>query len=146
MLADAMLAWARSKWAVDSARLFAAGHSNGGSMTYVLWAARPDTFAAFAPSSSIFPRALVGGARPKPAFIVAGEKDALVNFTGQRLSLEAVLRLNRAGSGAPWESGATLYQSTIGADVVAYVHPGGHPMPDDAGALMVRFFKTRATR
>ena len=51
---DVMLAWARKERRVDAARVFAAGHSNGGSMVYVLWAARAREFTAFAPSSSVF--------------------------------------------------------------------------------------------
>src|SRR5690348_2580927 len=39
-LFDAMLKWAGEKYSVDPARTFAAGHSNGGSFVYALWAAR----------------------------------------------------------------------------------------------------------
>jgi polyhydroxybutyrate depolymerase len=144
---DAMLDWARTRFTIDPARVFAAGHSNGGSMTYTLWRARAGTFAAFAPSSSIFQRAVIAGATPKPAFIVAGEKDELVPFATQQLSLAATLRLNQAAAtGTEWSGGAKIHASPIGADVVAYIHSGGHPMPADAGALMVKFFRTVASR
>ena len=140
---DAMFEWARKQFTIDAKRVFAAGHSNGGSMVYTLWTARADRFAAFAPSSSIFQRTVIPNATPKPAFIVAGEKDELVPFAAQQRSLEATLTLNRAAAtGVPWPgTSAQLHSSTIGADVVAYIHPGGHPMPADTGALMVRFFK-----
>ncbi len=141
-LTDAMLAWATSRYAIDPARIFAAGHSNGGSMVYLLWAVRGDQFAAFAPSASVFRLNLISTATPKPAFIIAGKEDALVPFAAQQLSLAAVLRLDKAApDGAAWSGGATKHASTIGADVIAYIHPGGHPMPDDAGALIVRFFQ-----
>jgi hypothetical protein len=39
-----------------------------------------------------------------------------------------------------------LHPSAIGADVAAYVHPGDHTMPADAGALMVKFFKAHPAR
>jgi polyhydroxybutyrate depolymerase len=139
---DAMLAWARSHFTIDPARIYACGHSNGGTMTYVLWAARGDEFAAFAPSASVFRRELIVAAKPKPALIIAGEKDQLVSFAAQQLSLNAMLRLNRADPTAtPWSSQAVLHKSSIGADVVAYIHHGDHTMPTDAGRMMVKFFK-----
>ena len=139
---DAMLTWAKRQYRFDPARVFAAGHSNGGSMVYVLWAARGNEFAAFAPSSSVFRADVITNAKPKPAFIVTGRKDALVPFAGQQRSLSRVLALNRAAlADQPWEGGARRHVSPTGADVVTYIHGGGHAMPDDTGSLMVRFFK-----
>jgi polyhydroxybutyrate depolymerase len=142
---DVMLQWVGEKYGVDPARTFAAGHSNGGSMVYALWAARGDRFAAFAPSASVFRLDLIGRAKPKPAFIIAGKQDALVPFAAQERSLQAVLRLNQAdGTGTPWDGGAVRHVSKADADVIAYIHPGGHPMPDDSGALITRFLKSVA--
>jgi polyhydroxybutyrate depolymerase len=140
-LVDEMLAWAKSQYAVDPKHTFATGHSNGGTMTYVLWRNRADRFAAFAPAASVF-RGDLGGVTPKPAFIIAGEKDALVPYALQERSLLATLRLDKASvSGTAWSGSARLHASSIGANVVAYIHPGGHPMPADAGALIAKFFK-----
>jgi polyhydroxybutyrate depolymerase len=140
---DAMLAWATGTHATDPARVFAAGHSNGGSMVYLLWVARGDRFAALAPSSSVFRRPLVPVAKPKPVFIVAGRKDPLVLFTSQQRSLESVLRLNQAeATGRPWSDSIVRHASSVGADVFTYIHPGGHQLPDDAGEKMVTFFKS----
>ncbi len=142
-LVDAMFAWAAKTYSIDRTRVFAAGHSNGGSMVYVLWAAQPDRFAAFAPSSSVFKLAQVTNAKPKPAFIVAGQEDALVPFAAQQRSLRAVLRLNKAAAdGVDWAGGVKKHASSIGADVMTYIHPGGHPMPADAGEMMAKFFKS----
>jgi len=139
---DAILTWASERYAFNPAQLFAAGHSNGGSMVYVLWAARGDRFAAFAPSSSVFRLDVIKAAKPKPVFIVTGRKDALVPFATQQLSLAGVLRLNQAArDGQKWAGDALRHASPIGADVVTYIHPGGHPMPTDSGALMAQFFK-----
>jgi polyhydroxybutyrate depolymerase len=144
-LTDAMLAWAKSHYAIDPARIFAAGHSNGGSMVYLLWAVRGAEFAAFAPAASVFRPALVAQAPPKPALIIAGREDPLVPFAGQQWTINAVLRLDKASAdAAPWSGDARLHASPSGTDVVAYIHPGGHPMPADAGALMARFFKSTA--
>lgn len=142
-LVDAMLKWAKERFTIDPARIFAAGHSNGGTMCYVLWSARHDQFTAFAPSSSVFRLAMAATAKPKPAFVIAGRQDALVPFATQQVSLRAMLKLNQADAiGQPWSGGAVRHPSATGTDVIAYIHDGGHPMPDDAGALMVRFFKT----
>lgn len=142
---DAMLKWARSRFTIDAKRIYAGGHSNGGTMTYVLWVGRGDVFAAVAPSASVFRRDLMPSAKPKPALIIIGEKDQLVPVPAQRQSLESTLRLDQASrTGEPWSGRyATLHKSAIGADVVAYIHPGDHTMPADAGALMVKFFKER---
>jgi polyhydroxybutyrate depolymerase len=143
---DAMFAWAKERFTVDPARTFAAGHSNGGSMVYVLWVAQPDRFAAFAPSSSVFPLAAITKAKPKPAFIVAGKQDPLVPFELQQLSLAGVLRLNGADrTDQPWSGSARRHAplgAGGGAEVIAYIHPGGHAMPPDAGELIVKFFKS----
>ncbi len=142
---DAMLTWARSRFTIDAKRVYAGGHSNGGTMTYVLWVGRGDVFAAVAPSASVFRRDLMPTAKPKPALIIVGDKDALVPVPAQRLSLASTLGLNQASrTGEPWSGPyAKLHRSAIGADVVAYVHPGDHTMPPDAGAMMARFFKER---
>ena len=140
---DAVLDWARARYRIDPARIYAAGHSNGGTFTYVLWTARGDVFAAFAPSASVFRRELLAAARPKPALVIIGEKDELVPPAAQRLSLSGILRLNRASAtGEPWSARqTTLHASSIGAHTVAYIHPGDHTMPSNAGELMARFFK-----
>ncbi len=142
---DVILAWVERTYGLSPSRTFAAGHSNGGSMVYVLWAARADRFAAFAPSSSVFRQDMSARATPKPAFIVAGRKDPLVLFSAQERSLQSVLRLNHASpTGQPDGRGTVRHVSNANADVVTYIHSGGHQLPDDAGALMIRFFRTFA--
>ena len=139
---DAMIAWARTHFTIDPARVYAAGHSNGGTMTYVLWAARGDAFAAFAVSGSVLRRDLLPLVKPRPALIIAGEKDQLVPFAAQRASLDAVIRLNGADRmGQPWADSAVLHKSAKGLDVAAYLYAGDHTMPANAGALMAKFFK-----
>lgn len=137
---DSVLVWARKTYTVDAKRVFAAGHSNGGWFTYVLWAARPDQFAAFAPAAAVFGR-MVNSAKPKPALIIAGEKDRLVPIGMQRRTIDAVVGLNRATvKGEPWFGGAELHRSKI-ADVMTYVHAGAHPLPSNASDVVTRFFK-----
>ena len=55
---DTVLASLQQDYRVDDKRIYATGHSNGGGFTYLLWAARGDRFAAFAPSACVA-RALV---------------------------------------------------------------------------------------
>ena len=147
---DEMLEWAGKQYRTEPEQTFAAGHSNGGSMVYVLWTVKPDKFAAFASASSVFPAVLLGGAKPKPAFIVAGRQDALVPFALQQWSLDGVLRIDQAEQADhEWIGDARRHAPLAaghGAEVIAYVHSGGHPMPSDAGELMVKFFKEIASR
>jgi polyhydroxybutyrate depolymerase len=142
---DEMLSWAGKQYKTDESQTFAAGHSNGGSMVYVLWTVKPDKFAAFAPASSVFPAVLLGGAKAKPAFIVAGRQDALVPFALQQWSLDGVLKINHVEQADhEWIGNARRHAplgDSRGAEVIAYVHSGGHPLPSDAGELMVKFFK-----
>ena len=80
---------------------------------------------------------------------IAGEKDQIVPFAGQQRTITAVRRLNGCeDQGQDWAKNCTLYRSKQGAPVVAYIHPGGHIVPNESPALMVRFFKehSRAPR
>jgi polyhydroxybutyrate depolymerase len=138
---DAMLEWARRQYQIDSRRIYAMGHSNGGAMTYVLWSARANLIAAFAPCAAGFGRdALTAMARP--AIILAGEQDEVVPFESQKRSLNFVLRLNQCETtGKAQGKALTFYPSKVGADVLAYLYPGAHPLPDDAGEVIVKFFR-----
>lgn len=142
---DAMLAGLQQGYKVDAKRLFATGHSNGGAFSYLLWAARGEKFAAFAPSAAVavfdFSKA-----PPKPVLHVAGENDSLVKFAWQQRMMSALRKHNQCGEGRPWdaENGCTLYPSTAGAPVVTFIHPGTHQYPPAAPALIVRFFQQHA--
>ena len=90
------------------AHTFAAGHSNGGSMVYVLWAARAGQIRGVrAVVVRISSRAAANSkTKPKPAFIVAGREDALVPFALQQFSLDGVFRVNQADRADQEWSGA----------------------------------------
>lgn len=142
---DAILAGLQREYRVDTNRVYATGHSNGGGFTYLLWAARGDRLAAVAPSAAAASRSLVA-LQPKPVLHVAGENDELVRFAWQQQTINALRRLNQCGSGEPWmgETNCTVYPSKLGTPVVTFIHPGAHRFPPAAPAAIVKFFKEHA--
>lgn len=143
---DAMLDWAKQQYRIDASRIYVAGHSNGGAMTYVLWSARSHLIAAFAPCAAGFGRDGLS-AKPKPAILLAGEQDEVVPFANQKRSMNFVLRLNQCDtSGQARGKELTFYKSKVGADVLAYLYAGAHPLPDNAGEVIVKFFKEYALK
>ena len=149
---DAVLATLRADYKIDDTRIYCTGHSNGGGFTYLLWAARPDVFAAVAPSS-----AAPGGLRdaaaltPKPCMHIAGESDPLVKFTLQERAMERVKKVNNCETtGKQWGSEkikgatATIYDSKSNSPrtpFISLIHPGGHEFLAAAPPLVVKFFK-----
>ncbi|MDP2136742.1 MAG: hypothetical protein Q8J74_02705 [Candidatus Didemnitutus sp.] len=137
---DTVLQDLRRQHAVDAKRIYATGHSNGGSFTYLLWATRREVFAAFGPSGSLashdYPPL-----QPAPVIHIAGEKDELVRFAWQQQMIQQLLRTNECGPGQPAGEGVTLYPSKIGAPVKTYLTAGGHQYPTSATRLIVEFFQ-----
>ena len=140
---DAMLESFKRDYRVDEKRIYATGHSNGGGFTYLLWAARGDTFAAFAPSAAAG-AANLRSLKPKPVLHVAGENDPLVKFAWQKQTMDALRQINQCGAGQPLEKRETLYPSRVGAPVVTLIHPGGHEFLTEAPTAIVKFFKEHA--
>jgi len=147
---DAMLESMEKEYKVDQNRVFATGHSNGASFTYVLWAVRRDRIAAFAPIASayfhFFNAEQNGGAKDidkifRPILHIAGENDPLVKFEWQEHTVDMLRRINRCGAAEPAGKGVTRYPSTAGADVVLFVHDQKHAIPPEAQKLIVDFFK-----
>ena len=137
---DAVLAQLKKDFSVDAKRIYATGHSNGGGFTYLLWLARGEVFAAVAPSAAaaVYANRLA----PKPALILGGTSDPLVEFAWRQRTMEAVRKLNGcADTGEPWAKQCTLYPSTNGTPLVTFIFPGGHQFNADAPALIVKFFK-----
>jgi polyhydroxybutyrate depolymerase len=142
---DTMMNYLRRNYLLDEKRIYVTGHSNGGSFTYLLWAQRGDLFAAVGPTASIarHPEQF----KPKPCFIMIGEKDELVNPQRQLLSLQRILKIDNCG--VP-ESQAdkliTYYKCPQGNDVMEYLHPGGHIFPKGTEEALVKFFKEHPAR
>ncbi len=140
---DAMLASLKKDRRIDERRIYSTGHSNGGSFTFLLWAARGDVFAATAPSASVA-GANVRQLKPKPVLHISGERDELVKYSWQQANMAALQRLNQcAPKSQPWEldSNCSFYPSAIACPVVTAIHPGGHGYPAEAPEVIVKFFK-----
>ena len=142
---DELLASLRRDYHVDEKRIYATGHSNGGGFTYLLWAARGEQFAAFAPSGAAAAKTF-RMLKPKPVIHVAGENDPLVKFSWQKQTIDTLRRLNECGEGQPSGKWCMMYPSKIGAPVVTFIHPGGHAFPTEATGEIVKFFKEQARR
>jgi len=140
---DTVLTSLKKDYAVDEKRLFATGHSNGGSFSYVLWAARGEKFAAFAPSAAAAGKSLAL-LKPKPLMHLAAENDPLVKFEWQSTTITGVKKLNQCQSGKPWkdEPGCTLYESKQGAPVITFIHQNQHGFPPRGADLIVKFFQS----
>ncbi len=143
---DAVLASMRKDYSIDDQRVYATGHSNGGGFTYLLWAKRGDTFAAFAPVAAAA-GLYFANAKPKPLFHAASEKDPLVTFAMQQRTLDRVKKLNGCDEkGEAWAEGCRRYPSKDGTPVVIYLHGEGHKYPERTPALIVKFFKEQPKR
>ena len=141
---DAVLASLKQDYRVDAKRVYSTGHSNGGAFTYQLWAVRGDVFAAIAPCAAAARPGFFKDFRPKPVFHMAGENDPLVKFEWQKMTIDAVRKLNDCSDGTSWAPSCTIYPSKSGTPVVTYIHSSGHQFPADVPALIVRFFKEHA--
>jgi polyhydroxybutyrate depolymerase len=138
---DAMLATLREKFAVDESRVYATGFSNGGGFTYLLWAARPDVFAAFAPVSTRI-RPSVRPAVPRPILHVGGRRDPTVLFRDQQESIDVARHANHASDeGASCGTGCTEYGAASDAPVIAWIHSGGHEYPAGTADGIAKFFR-----
>ncbi len=139
---DAMFKTMQQDYKIDSKRIYATGHSNGGGFVYLLWATRGDLFAAFAPSAAAGSK-VANLLKPKPVMHIMGEKDTLVKYEWQKAMCNRLLKINGCSDiGSPYAKYTTLYASKIGTPVVLYVYPGGHIYPEEADAVIVKFFKS----
>ncbi len=139
---DTVLASLKKDYKVDDKQIFSTGHSNGGGFSYLLLEKRGDQLAAVAPCAAAALR-MGSGVKPKPLFHLAGENDPLVKFEWQKMTIENMRKLDGCGDGQSWgnEKGCTLYPSRTGTPVVTCIHPGGHELPKEVPALIVKFFK-----
>ena len=138
---DAMLATLRQKYSVDDRRIYATGFSNGGLFTYLLWAQRPESFAAFAPGGATRLRT-VELTQARPAFHYAGRSDRLARFAKQEETIAEIRKLNGcAPEGQSCGPDCTIYPSAGGSPVETFIHSGGHLYTPPVTDLIVKFFR-----
>jgi polyhydroxybutyrate depolymerase len=138
---DVVMAKLKKDYKIDERRIYAMGHSNGGGFTFLLWASRPDIFAAVAPSGAFTGPMKV--LKPKPVMHIAGKNDDLVKFEWQKRTMDAVKKSNGCDEkGSEWAKDCTLYPSKTGTPLVTMIYDGNHKYPSEtAPALIVKFFK-----
>lgn len=142
---DAALELAHKKYKADPNRVYVLGHSNGGRFVTLLWKMRGDKIAALCSAAGPGGR-LIQDAKPKPVFIIAGEKDPLVPFQAQQYSIEIARKLLKADASKAKVEGLLRTEPGVsGTELVTYMHPGGHQFPTEALPSVISFFK-RHTR
>lgn len=129
---------------IDRERVYAAGFSNGARFTWVLLAARPGTFAAFAPVAHYDSAVLEAATVPKPVIFHFGKMEKGYKSGAPMKTIRRMKRLNRStGEGQEWAEGYTLFESAEGgAPFVLNLHERGHEVPSYAPEHIVRFFKS----
>lgn len=138
---DTLLEKLKSDYVIDEERIYSMGHSNGGAFTYLLWEARPDVFAAFAPSAAAAMQS-ASKLKPKPMFHVAGMTDELVRFRWQINTIQQVMKVNQCEEDKIDEiPGIMTFDSKIGAPVTVLIHEGGHQFPREAALAIAKYFK-----
>ena len=138
---DVALASLRDTYDIDDDRVYATGFSNGGMFAYLLWAERPDVFAAYAPVAASL-RPSVRPTVPRPVFHVAGEHDRQVDFADQQAAIEVAVAVNGVGAQAtPCGDGCTIYGPETPAPVMTMIHSGGHTYPRETSGQIVTFFQ-----
>jgi polyhydroxybutyrate depolymerase len=143
-LVDVALASLRKKYNVDDDRIYATGFSNGAMFTYLLWAERPEVFAAYAPVAGRL-RPSVQPKQPRPLFHVAGRADPQVTFVDQQAAMTIAIGVNGVGDKTTrCGDGCTLYGAGTPAPVMTLIHPGGHVYPRETSQRIASFFRDHA--
>lgn len=138
---DAALERTQKKDKTDPDRVYVLGHSNGGRFVNVLWNMRGDKLAALCSGAGPGGR-LIQGAAPKPVFIIAGEKDPLVPFRSQKVSIELARGLLKADQSKARVNGFERTEPGLkGTELVTYVHSGGHEFPVEVLPSVIKFFQ-----
>lgn len=143
-LVDAALATLRGKYRIDERHVYAVGFSNGAGFTFLLWAERPNLFAAYG--------IVAGRWRPevqpkvrKPAIIVSGVNDP--GYADHRAGMVNAIVLNGVRTtAARCGNGCQRYGAGSPAPVVTLTHRGGHEFPPLITDYVVTFLKENAAK
>jgi polyhydroxybutyrate depolymerase len=140
-LVDTALDSLRKKYSIDDTRIYATGFSNGAAFTFLLWAERPNVFAAYAVVAGRL-RPSVQPKQPRPMLHVAGVSDAQIAYADQRDAIVTAIAVNGVRSQSErCGNGCTVYGGSTPSPVVTWVHPGGHEYPRGTSERIVKFFQ-----
>jgi polyhydroxybutyrate depolymerase len=139
-LVDTALATLRKRYSIDENRIYATGFSNGSGFTFLLWAERPNVFAALA--------VVAGRMRPnaqpkqqKPIMFVAGVNDPQTTYADARAGIVTAIAINGVRSSSMrCGNGCMVYGQGTTAPVLTYVHQGGHEYPRGTAERIAAFF------
>jgi polyhydroxybutyrate depolymerase len=145
-LVDVAIRSLHESFAIDDARVYATGFSNGANFTYLLWAERPNVFAAFAPVAARL-RPSVLPTQQKPLFHVAGTRDRQIPFEAQKDAIEIAKRIDGpAGEPVSCGGGCLVYAASTPHPVMTWIHQGGHEYPTSTSERIARFFREHPGR
>jgi len=140
-LVDVALASLKERYRIDDDRIYATGYSNGGGFTYLLWSERAEVFAGYAPVAARF-RDGVQPEVPRPVFVIAGDRDRVVQFEDQQEAFELAIDVNSVrDESMECGNGCTLYGAATTAPVMVWVHHGAHVYPRGASEGIATFFR-----
>ena len=143
-MVDVALTTLRTKYRIDERHVYAVGFSNGAGFTYLLWADRPNLFAAFGIVAGRW-RADIQPKVRKPAIIVSGVHDP--GYADHRAGMVSAIVLNGVRTtAARCGNGCQRYGSGTPAPVVTITHRGGHEFPPLITDYVVTFLKENASR
>lgn len=138
---DVLLEQMQKQFKIDPKRIYVMGHSNGARFVNVLWKMRGEKIAALV-SAAAQGGLMIRDAAPRPIFALIGEADPLVPARGQLMSIDVVRKVLQTDASKAKTEGYTKSEQGInGTELVTYIHPGGHMIPDEAYPLFVKFFQ-----
>ncbi len=138
---DAMLADLGQKYCIDTARVFAAGQSNGGFFVNALGCYRPEALRAIAPVAGGGPP---GQCTPSTVTVMAvhGSADSTVPVTSGMFARDYWLAANGCSGAAssPVDPPPCVAYDGCAEPVLWCEHGGGHSWPAFAGPAIREFF------
>lgn len=138
---DALLTEIVKHYKIDANRIYVMGHSNGSRFACVLWNMRGDKLASLCMACGQGGR-LLDKAPQRSVIMIAGEKDPLVPYDGQMLSINAVRKAYACDAATAKKDGYWQVQrGKDGLEVATYLHPGGHEFPTELVPKIVDFWK-----
>ena len=138
---DSVLGYLQRYYKTDPQRVYAAGHSNGARFVNLLWAKRPEKFAAFI-SVAAQGGQMIKGAKPRSIWMSIGLQDKIVDAETQLQSVPIVksnLGINSDGEQADAET--RLYKGFGHTELIVQLREAGHEFPAADIPEMVEFLR-----